>query len=86
MTLYCIKINIAHVFNFRTSQAIRIYFNNKIFATYSTYVFAKHLSQLNYQHKCLQLMDKLTNKPNGLESAQSYPYCSHQLCCLSEEI
>ena len=36
-TLYCIVINIAHVFcafNFRTSYAVRKYFNIEIFAIY----------------------------------------------------
>ena len=37
MILYRIIVNIAHVFrafNFRTIQAVRKYFNNKIFAIY----------------------------------------------------
>ena len=37
-TLYCIRVIIRrmyfHAFNFRTSQALRIYFNNKIFVIY----------------------------------------------------
>ena len=33
----------------------------------------------------VQSLDKLTNKPNAMESAQSYFYYSHQICCLSVE-
>ena len=43
MTLYCIVVNIAHVFrtfNFRTSHAVRKYINIEIFAIYGiTYTY-----------------------------------------------
>ena len=32
-----------------------------------------------------QSMDKLTNKPNAMESTQTYPYYSRQVCCFSVE-
>ena len=33
----------------------------------------------------VQSMDRLTNKPNAMESTQSYPYYSRQVCCSSVE-
>ena len=49
MILYCIIVNIAHVFrafNFHTSHAVRKYFNIEIFAIYSIY-FSFLLSIVN---------------------------------------